>query len=188
MTSARTTSRRNWCAGATSWSATTTTTTTAARCCMRLRKSTSGAWRCWSTRRITCSTGHGACTARRSIRRRSGRAQERARRRCANRLNGCSANGMRSIARRPTPIRCYPDVPPRFSSAAQNLIGAVTEQLAEAPLSIDEASTAVSTSTRCISSSLAEQFGEHSVFDITLTADRYAPTRQNQRHACACAM
>jgi DNA excision repair protein ERCC-2 len=66
----------------------------------------------------------------------------------------------------------HPDVPPRFLSAAQNLIGAVTEQLAEAPLSIDEAQLRFYFDAMHFVS-LAEQFGEHSVFDTTLTPDRY---------------
>ena len=70
----------------------------------------------------------------------------------------------------------HPDVPPRFLSAAQNLIGAVTEQLAEAPLSIDEAQLRFYFDAMHFVS-LAEQFGEHSVFDTTLAPDRYV-TRQ----------
>jgi DNA excision repair protein ERCC-2 len=70
----------------------------------------------------------------------------------------------------------HPDVPPRFLSAAQNLIGAVTEQLAEAPLSIDEAQLRFYFDAMHFVA-LAEQFGEHSVFDTTLVADRYV-TRQ----------
>jgi DNA excision repair protein ERCC-2 len=66
----------------------------------------------------------------------------------------------------------HPDVPPRFLSAAQNLIGAVTEQLAEAPLSIDEAQLRFYFDAMHFVS-LAEQFGEHSVFDTTLTPERY---------------
>ncbi|MGF6240538.1 DNA excision repair protein ERCC-2 [Paraburkholderia sp. GAS38] len=66
----------------------------------------------------------------------------------------------------------HPDVPPRFLSAAQNLIGAVTEQLAEAPLSIDETQLRFYFDAMHFVS-LAEQFGEHSVFDATLVPDRY---------------
>ena len=65
----------------------------------------------------------------------------------------------------------HPDVPPRFLGAAQNLIGAVTEQLAEAPLSIDEAQLRFYFDAMHFVS-LAEQFGEHSVFDTTLAPDR----------------
>ena len=59
------------------------------------------------------------------------------------------------------------DVPPRLLSAAQNLIGAVTEQLAEAPLSIDETQLRFYFDAMHFVS-LAEQFGEHSVFDTML--------------------
>jgi len=70
----------------------------------------------------------------------------------------------------------HPDVPPRLLSAAQNLIGAVTEQLAEAPLSIDEAQLRFYFDAMHFVS-LAEQFGEHSVFDTTLTTERYFTRR-----------
>ncbi|HEY2000259.1 ATP-dependent DNA helicase [Paraburkholderia sp.] len=64
-------------------------------------------------------------------------------------------------------------VPPRLLGAAQNLIGAVTEQLAEAPLAIDEAQLRFYFDAMHFVS-LAEQFGEHSVFDATLTPHRDA--------------
>jgi DNA excision repair protein ERCC-2 len=70
----------------------------------------------------------------------------------------------------------HTDVPPRFLGALQNLIGAVSDQLAEAPLSIDEAQLRFYFDAMHFVS-LAEQFGEHSVFDATLTPDRYL-TRQ----------
>ena len=65
------------------------------------------------------------------------------------------------------------EVPPRLLSAAQNLIGAVTEQLAEAPLSIDETQLRFYFDAMHFVS-LAEQFGEHSVFDTTLASGAYA--------------
>ena len=61
------------------------------------------------------------------------------------------------------------EVPPRLLSAAQNLIGAVTEQVAEAPLSIDETQLRFYFDAMHFVS-LAEQFGEHSVFDTTLAS------------------
>jgi DNA excision repair protein ERCC-2 len=67
----------------------------------------------------------------------------------------------------------HPEVPPRLLSAAQNLIGAVTEQLAQAPLSIDDAQLRFYFDAMHFVS-LAEQFGEHSVFDATLAAERFA--------------
>jgi DNA excision repair protein ERCC-2 len=77
----------------------------------------------------------------------------------------------------------YPDVPSKLLSAAQNLIGAVTDQLAEAPLSID------ATSLRFFFDAmhfvaLAEQFGEHSIFDITLSRDHYAPRDKTSATLC----
>jgi DNA excision repair protein ERCC-2 len=77
----------------------------------------------------------------------------------------------------------YDDVPGKLLQAAQNLIGAVTDQLADAPLSID------ATSLRFFFDAmhfvtLAEQFGEHSIFDITLGADRYAPRDKTSATLC----
>ncbi|CAD6517889.1 ATP-dependent DNA helicase [Paraburkholderia metrosideri] len=77
----------------------------------------------------------------------------------------------------------YDDVPEKLLQAAQNLIGAVTDQLADAPLSID------ATSLRFFFDAmhfvtLAEQFGEHSIFDITLSADRYAPRDKTSATLC----
>lgn len=63
----------------------------------------------------------------------------------------------------------HSEVPPRLLSAAQNLIGAVTEQVAEAPLSIDETQLRFYFDAMHFVS-LAEQFGEHSVFDTTLVS------------------
>jgi len=63
----------------------------------------------------------------------------------------------------------HSEVPPRLLSAAQNLIGAVTEQVAEAPLSIDETQLRFYFDAMHFVS-LAEQFGEHSVFDTTLAS------------------
>ncbi|MEC5406291.1 ATP-dependent DNA helicase [Paraburkholderia sp. MPAMCS5] len=68
----------------------------------------------------------------------------------------------------------YAEVPGKLLSAAQHLIGAVTDQLAEAPLSIDEASLRFFFDAMHFVA-LAEQFGEHSIFDVTLTTDRHAP-------------
>jgi len=68
----------------------------------------------------------------------------------------------------------YADVPGKLLSAAQNLIGAVTDQLAEAPLSIDQTSLRFFFDAMHFVA-LAEQFGEHSIFDITLTTDPHAP-------------
>lgn len=63
--------------------------------------------------------------------------------------------------------QAYTQVPQRFLSAAQNLIGAVTDHLADTPLSIDETVLRVFFDAMHFVS-LSEQFGEHSVFDIRL--------------------
>ena len=63
--------------------------------------------------------------------------------------------------------QAYADVPERLLSAAQNLIGAVSDHLADAPLSLDEALLRVFFDAMHFVS-LSEQFGEHSVFDVHL--------------------
>ena len=77
----------------------------------------------------------------------------------------------------------YDDVPGKLLQAAQNLIGAVTDQLADAPLSIDETSLRFFFDAMHFVT-LAEQFGEHSIFDITLSADRYAPRDETSATLC----
>jgi len=61
----------------------------------------------------------------------------------------------------------YAEIPTRVLSAAQNLIGAVTDHLADAPLSIDDEVLRVFFDAMHFVS-LSEQFGEHSVFDVRL--------------------
>ena len=77
----------------------------------------------------------------------------------------------------------YADVPGKLLLAAQNLIGAVTDQLAEAPLSIDPASLRFFFDAMHFVA-LAEQFGEHSIFDVTLASDRYAPRDKTSATLC----
>ncbi|MBW9102244.1 ATP-dependent DNA helicase [Paraburkholderia phenoliruptrix] len=77
----------------------------------------------------------------------------------------------------------YAEVPGKLLAAAQNLIGAVTDQLAEAPLSIDEAALRFFFDAMHFVA-LAEQFGEHSIFDITLTTDRHAPRDKSSCVLC----
>ncbi|WP_406869658.1 ATP-dependent DNA helicase [Paraburkholderia fungorum] len=77
----------------------------------------------------------------------------------------------------------YAEVPGKLLAAAQNLIGAVTDQLVEAPLSIDEASLRFFFDAMHFVA-LAEQFGEHSIFDITLSTDRYAPRDKTNATLC----
>jgi len=79
--------------------------------------------------------------------------------------------------------RVYAEVPGKLLSAAQNLIGAVTDQLADAPLSIDENALRFFFDAMHFVA-LAEQFGEHSIFDVTLNADRYAPRDKTSATLC----
>ncbi|MFT4070278.1 ATP-dependent DNA helicase, partial [Paraburkholderia sp.] len=79
--------------------------------------------------------------------------------------------------------RVYAEVPGKLLSAAQNLIGAVTDQLADAPLSIDENALRFFFDAMHFVA-LAEQFGEHSIFDVTLQADRYAPRDKTSATLC----
>ncbi|MEW6339482.1 MAG: ATP-dependent DNA helicase [Pseudomonadota bacterium] len=65
----------------------------------------------------------------------------------------------------------HPDIPPGLLSAAQNLIGAVTAQMTEAPLSIDETQLRFYFDAMHFVA-LAEQLSEHSVFDTTLAPER----------------
>jgi DNA excision repair protein ERCC-2 len=66
-------------------------------------------------------------------------------------------------------------VPARLQSAAQNLVSVMTEQLAEAPVAIDGNDTLLRFYFDAMQFvSLAEQFGEHSIFDVTLTTGRHA--------------
>ncbi|MCC8395282.1 ATP-dependent DNA helicase [Paraburkholderia sp. MMS20-SJTR3] len=77
----------------------------------------------------------------------------------------------------------YPAVAPKLLTAAQNLIGAVTEQLADAPLSIDEHALRFFFDAMQFVA-LAEQFGEHSMFDVTLGTDRHAPRDKTTATLC----
>jgi DNA excision repair protein ERCC-2 len=60
----------------------------------------------------------------------------------------------------------HADVPARLLSAAQNLVGAVAEHMAEAPLSIDDTLLRFFFDAANFIA-LAEQFGDHSLFDAT---------------------
>jgi DNA excision repair protein ERCC-2 len=77
----------------------------------------------------------------------------------------------------------HAELPTRLLGAAQNLIGAVMDQLADAPLSIDEAQLRF-----CFDAmhfvALAEQFSEHSVFDTTLVTGRDAGRSNSTSTLC----
>ncbi|TDN69428.1 ATP-dependent DNA helicase [Paraburkholderia sp. BL10I2N1] len=69
----------------------------------------------------------------------------------------------------------HPEVPARLQSALQNLISTVTEQLAEAPATLDGNATLLRLHFDAMHFvALAEQFGTHSIFDVTLPAERHA--------------
>jgi DNA excision repair protein ERCC-2 len=74
-----------------------------------------------------------------------------------------------------TDYEVHEDVPGPLLSAAQNLVGIVTEQLADAPLSIDPAQQRFYFDVMQFVS-LAEQFGSHSIFDVMLTPNYSADT------------
>ncbi|HLX03299.1 MAG TPA: ATP-dependent DNA helicase, partial [Trinickia sp.] len=75
------------------------------------------------------------------------------------------------------------EVPARLLSAAQNLIGAVTDQLVEAPLSIDDSLLRVFFDAMHFVA-LAEQFGEHSIFDVTRDESARATRAQTASTLC----
>ncbi|MGF6604670.1 DNA excision repair protein ERCC-2 [Paraburkholderia sp. GAS448] len=69
----------------------------------------------------------------------------------------------------------HAEVPVRLQSALQNLISMVTEQLAEAPATLDGNETLLRLYFDAMHFvSLAEQFGAHSIFDVTLADERHA--------------
>ena len=69
----------------------------------------------------------------------------------------------------------HPDVPGRLQAALQNLISTMTEQLAEVPGMMDGNETLLRFYFDAMHFvSLAEQFGEHSIFDLTLATERRA--------------
>jgi DNA excision repair protein ERCC-2 len=75
------------------------------------------------------------------------------------------------------------DVPARILSAAQNLIGAVTDHLAEAPLSLDDTLLRVFFDAVHFVS-LSEQFGDHSVFDVHLRSASTAARDRSSSTLC----
>jgi Rad3-related DNA helicase len=97
--------------------------------------------------------------------------------------NLSAAHIFSTLVRHPGLFRKWSPFGGKLLSAAQNLIGAVTDQLAEAPQSIDEASLRFFFDAMHFVA-LAEQFGEHSIFDVTLTTDRYAPRDKTSATLC----
>ncbi len=69
-----------------------------------------------------------------------------------------------------------PSVPARFESALQGLIAAMTEQLADTPFTTDETLLRFYFDAMHFMS-LVEQFGEHSIFDVTMTPARTSSAR-----------
>jgi DNA excision repair protein ERCC-2 len=70
---------------------------------------------------------------------------------------------------RPKRYEVLHEIPARMQSAVQNLIGAMTEQLTEAPFGTDDALVRFYFDALHFMS-LAEQFGDHSICDVTLSA------------------
>ncbi|BCF99758.1 hypothetical protein PPGU19_043270 [Paraburkholderia sp. PGU19] len=64
-----------------------------------------------------------------------------------------------------------PEVPPKLQSALQNLIASIGDQLAETPQSVDENALRFYFDALHFMS-LVEQFGDHSIVDVTLDAHR----------------
>lgn len=79
--------------------------------------------------------------------------------------------------------QAYADVPERLLSAAQNLIGAVTDHLADAPLSLDDTLLRIFFDAMHFVS-LSEQFGEHSVFDVHVRSTGTAQQERRQSTLC----
>ncbi|WP_206957032.1 ATP-dependent DNA helicase [Trinickia acidisoli] len=77
----------------------------------------------------------------------------------------------------------YAEVPARVLSAAQNLIGAVTDHLADAPLSLGDTLLRVFFDAMHFVS-LSEQFGEHSVFDVRLSGKSTADQDRSLSTLC----
>jgi DNA excision repair protein ERCC-2 len=77
----------------------------------------------------------------------------------------------------------HAEVPPRFLAAARTLISAVTEQMAETPIAMDETLLRLFFDiTHFVS--LAEQFGEHSLFDTTSAIHRVRGRALNASTLC----
>ena len=78
-----------------------------------------------------------------------------------------------------TLYQVHEEVPSRLLSAAQNFVGAVTRQLADAPLAIDDALLHFFFETTHFVA-LAEQFGDHSLFDSTsVESNARGPSRKS---------
>ncbi|CAG4925063.1 ATP-dependent DNA helicase [Paraburkholderia saeva] len=79
----------------------------------------------------------------------------------------------------------HPEVPARLQSAALNLVSAITEQLAEAPDTIDGNETLLRLYFDVMHfTSLVEQFGAHSIFDVTLDTERFAGRETRSAALC----
>ena len=68
---------------------------------------------------------------------------------------------------RKTAYEVLPEVPPKLQSALQNLIASIGDQLAEAPQSVDETTLRFYFDALHFTS-LVEEFGAHSIVDVTL--------------------
>jgi DNA excision repair protein ERCC-2 len=76
-----------------------------------------------------------------------------------------------------------PGVPPKLQSALQNLIASIGDQLAETPQSVDENALRFYFDALHFMS-LVEQFGDHSIVDVTLDAHRGQAHAKSSTEIC----
>ncbi|BCF90787.1 ATP-dependent DNA helicase [Paraburkholderia largidicola] len=76
-----------------------------------------------------------------------------------------------------------PEVPPKLQSALQNLIASIGDQLAETPQSVDENALRFYFDALHFMS-LVEQFGDHSIVDVTLEAQQGAARAKPATQIC----
>jgi DNA excision repair protein ERCC-2 len=76
-----------------------------------------------------------------------------------------------------------PDVPPKLQSALQNLIASIGDQLAETPQSVDENALRFYFDALHFMS-LVEQFGDHSIVDVTLETPHGAARAKPATQIC----
>lgn len=84
---------------------------------------------------------------------------------------------------RNTAYEVLPAVPPKFQSALQNLLAAIGDQLAEMPHSVDENALRFYFDALHLMS-LVEQFGDHSIVDVTVAAQHGASRAKASTDIC----
>ncbi|GAB7525161.1 ATP-dependent DNA helicase [Paraburkholderia sp. 2C] len=86
---------------------------------------------------------------------------------------------------RTTHYEVLPDIPARMQAAVQNLISAITDQLSETPLGADEAVLRFYFDALHFMS-LAEEFGSHSLCDVTLSTPARAESSRAKPATSLC--